>query len=385
MFAFALSREHDPLWFKTGKYSVVSGSVAVSLKSYPFFFFFLQENVLLKQRGSSSIKVIDFGSSCYSHRKVYTYIQSRFYRSPEVILGLSYGTAIDMWSLGKWNNRFCCRPLAWHGGDGRNVLRVMSQDRLTEYVVHIQIEKQKHPPFCPAIQIVKSFRRKLNIIGVDFTMQLYILVCRVFHKHFVILVVVLIIPVRVCFFRSTTTNNWINFPRMLVKRTVNNLKWGWGFLLWLLTKSIIKGMLDPRFPMQNAMTFIIQFGGCFYRFYMRMWQTWELNQIYVNMLTKCGHQLDNTQKKHLFPFIYLFQMSVRSHHKRWYLPGNQSKCHTRCVLRCVVAQSSLLYVVFFANTFAIRIKYKTSCRIATQKQFENKISSDWKPTLTSYL
>ncbi|XP_026284517.2 dual specificity tyrosine-phosphorylation-regulated kinase 4 isoform X3 [Frankliniella occidentalis] len=58
------------------------------------------ENVLLKQRGSSSIKVIDFGSSCYSHQRVYTYIQSRFYRSPEVILGLPYGAPIDMWSLG---------------------------------------------------------------------------------------------------------------------------------------------------------------------------------------------------------------------------------------------------------------------------------------------
>ncbi|KRT80329.1 phosphotransferase, partial [Oryctes borbonicus] len=58
------------------------------------------ENVLLKQRGSSSIKVIDFGSSCYSNQRVYTYIQSRFYRSPEVILGLTYGTPIDMWSLG---------------------------------------------------------------------------------------------------------------------------------------------------------------------------------------------------------------------------------------------------------------------------------------------
>jgi len=31
---------------------------------------------------------------------VYSYIQSRFYRSPEVLLGLSYTTAIDMWSLG---------------------------------------------------------------------------------------------------------------------------------------------------------------------------------------------------------------------------------------------------------------------------------------------
>ena len=32
--------------------------------------------------------------------KVYTYIQSRFYRSPEVILGMTYGMAIDMWSVG---------------------------------------------------------------------------------------------------------------------------------------------------------------------------------------------------------------------------------------------------------------------------------------------
>ena len=47
----------------------------------------LQENILLKLRGQSSIKVIDFGSSCYEHQRVYTYIQSRFYRSPEVILG----------------------------------------------------------------------------------------------------------------------------------------------------------------------------------------------------------------------------------------------------------------------------------------------------------
>ncbi|KAG8170494.1 hypothetical protein JTE90_002954, partial [Oedothorax gibbosus] len=41
------------------------------------------ENILLKSRGSSSIRVIDFGSSCFSHQRVYTYIQSRFYRSPE--------------------------------------------------------------------------------------------------------------------------------------------------------------------------------------------------------------------------------------------------------------------------------------------------------------
>ncbi|KAJ1562034.1 Dual specificity tyrosine-phosphorylation-regulated kinase [Cladochytrium tenue] len=33
------------------------------------------------------IKAIDFGSSCFEPEKIYTYVQSRFYRSPEVILG----------------------------------------------------------------------------------------------------------------------------------------------------------------------------------------------------------------------------------------------------------------------------------------------------------
>lgn len=46
------------------------------------------------------LQVIDFGSSCYEHQRVYTYIQSRFYRAPEVILGARYGMPIDMWSLG---------------------------------------------------------------------------------------------------------------------------------------------------------------------------------------------------------------------------------------------------------------------------------------------
>uniref|UniRef100_A0A914I963 Dual specificity tyrosine-phosphorylation-regulated kinase mbk-2 n=1 Tax=Globodera rostochiensis TaxID=31243 RepID=A0A914I963_GLORO len=58
------------------------------------------ENVLLKMPNRSSIKVIDFGSSCFDDQRIYTYIQSRFYRAPEVILGAKYGMPIDMWSLG---------------------------------------------------------------------------------------------------------------------------------------------------------------------------------------------------------------------------------------------------------------------------------------------
>ncbi|KAG1126180.1 hypothetical protein G6F42_008041 [Rhizopus arrhizus] len=58
------------------------------------------ENILLKQPDKSGIRVIDLGSSCFVNEKVYSYIQSRFYRAPEVILGLEYGLPIDMWSTG---------------------------------------------------------------------------------------------------------------------------------------------------------------------------------------------------------------------------------------------------------------------------------------------
>ncbi|KAL0223157.1 hypothetical protein P9112_002547 [Eukaryota sp. TZLM1-RC] len=58
------------------------------------------ENILLVASDRASVKVIDFGSSCRLGKTLYSYIQSRFYRSPEVLLGLPYGMAIDMWSLG---------------------------------------------------------------------------------------------------------------------------------------------------------------------------------------------------------------------------------------------------------------------------------------------
>jgi serine/threonine protein kinase len=48
------------------------------------------ENILFRQPNRSAIKVIDFGSSCKAKEQMYVYIQSRFYRSPEIILGLPY-------------------------------------------------------------------------------------------------------------------------------------------------------------------------------------------------------------------------------------------------------------------------------------------------------
>ncbi|RLN47607.1 hypothetical protein BBJ28_00005595 [Nothophytophthora sp. Chile5] len=58
------------------------------------------ENILLVSHGHSSLKLIDFGSSCLSRSQIHRYTQSRFYRAPEVLLGVRYSAAIDMWSLG---------------------------------------------------------------------------------------------------------------------------------------------------------------------------------------------------------------------------------------------------------------------------------------------
>jgi dual specificity tyrosine-phosphorylation-regulated kinase 2/3/4 len=56
------------------------------------------ENILLRQPNRTGVKVIDLGSACYENERLYAYIQSRFYRAPEVILGLPYTRRIDLWS-----------------------------------------------------------------------------------------------------------------------------------------------------------------------------------------------------------------------------------------------------------------------------------------------
>lgn len=58
------------------------------------------ENIILKDKNKSGLKVIDFGSSWFVDEQLYTYIQSRFYRAPEIIFGIRYSNAIDMWSFG---------------------------------------------------------------------------------------------------------------------------------------------------------------------------------------------------------------------------------------------------------------------------------------------
>ena len=68
------------------------------------------ENILVAEDGLN-VKLIDFGNATFNGHQVYTYIQSRYYRAPEVLMGSFgitqsgmrkplYDHSIDMWSLG---------------------------------------------------------------------------------------------------------------------------------------------------------------------------------------------------------------------------------------------------------------------------------------------
>ena len=67
------------------------------------------ENIVLDDYDTGAVKLIDFGSSCFASDRLSTYVQSRSYRAPEVVLGLEYDALIDVWSLG------CVLAEAWSG------------------------------------------------------------------------------------------------------------------------------------------------------------------------------------------------------------------------------------------------------------------------------
>lgn len=58
------------------------------------------ENIVLQDYFNPKMKIIDFGSSSTKTMSNVFYIQSRFYRAPEVILAIPYSSSIDIWSFG---------------------------------------------------------------------------------------------------------------------------------------------------------------------------------------------------------------------------------------------------------------------------------------------
>jgi len=102
---YKYNREHeDEFYFTVGRIQRIAYQILIGLQyihGLKLIHCDLKpENILIKSYSRCEVKVIDFGSSCYIHDHLSSYVQSRSYRAPEVIMGCKYDYKVDIWSLG---------------------------------------------------------------------------------------------------------------------------------------------------------------------------------------------------------------------------------------------------------------------------------------------
>merc|ERR1719375_1495506 len=99
------NREHgEAPYFTLGRLQVVSRQLLIALEYIHSLWLIHSdlkpENILIQSYSRCLVKLIGFGSSCFVDDHLSSYVQSRSYRAPEVLLGCPYGQKIDIWSLG---------------------------------------------------------------------------------------------------------------------------------------------------------------------------------------------------------------------------------------------------------------------------------------------
>ena len=86
------------------------------------------DNVLLLNSASScDLVVADLGSALDPRKLYEPYLQSRFYRSPEVILNISQGYSIDVWSLGVILVEIYVGATPFRGRNGHDMIAKMAE------------------------------------------------------------------------------------------------------------------------------------------------------------------------------------------------------------------------------------------------------------------
>lgn len=76
------------------------------------------------------LKICDLGSaSDASENDITQYLVSRFYRAPEIILGMSYDFAIDMWSIGCTLYELYTGKILFTGRSNNQMLRSIMECR----------------------------------------------------------------------------------------------------------------------------------------------------------------------------------------------------------------------------------------------------------------
>lgn len=94
----------EPYWFDLPRLAMITKQVTAALEIIHSLGLIhcdvKPENVMVQSHSRCRVKLIDFGSSAYLHERFSSYVQSRSYRAPEVIVGAPYDGRADVWSLG---------------------------------------------------------------------------------------------------------------------------------------------------------------------------------------------------------------------------------------------------------------------------------------------
>ena len=76
------------------------------------------------------LKLCDFGSAMFDGKNDITpYLVSRFYRAPEIMLGLEYSHPLDMWSVGCVLLELYTGQIAFAGRTNNDMLRLMIETK----------------------------------------------------------------------------------------------------------------------------------------------------------------------------------------------------------------------------------------------------------------
>lgn len=87
------------------------------------------DNILVNE-SKSVLKICDLGSaSDLSDMEITPYLVSRFYRAPEIILGMPYDCALDMWSIGCTLYELYTGKILFPGKSNNHMLRLMQELR----------------------------------------------------------------------------------------------------------------------------------------------------------------------------------------------------------------------------------------------------------------
>lgn len=85
------------------------------------------DNILVTER-YNMMKVADFGSAMFDgDNEITPYLVSRFYRAPEIILGLKYSHPLDMWSVGCVLYELYMGAMAFPGRSNNEMLKLFME------------------------------------------------------------------------------------------------------------------------------------------------------------------------------------------------------------------------------------------------------------------